>query len=57
MSVADDIVMPWTVTVLAPIETRVSPAKEGEETLSSKQLVDQNIADIIRFLEEGILAT
>ena len=53
VSVADDIVMPWTV--LAPIEARVPLAKDGEETLSSRQLVDQNIADIIRFLEEGIL--
>ena len=55
VSVADDIVMPWTV--LALIEARVPPAKEEEETLRSRQLVDQNIADIIRFLEEGILPT
>ena len=54
MSGADNVVMSWTV--LAPIEARVPPTKEREETLSIRQLVDQNIADIIAFMEKGILS-
>lgn len=40
---------------MAAIQIETQPAKEGEDTFSSRQLADPEIAEVVRFLKESVL--